>query len=130
MKALSSQAWKIYGMESEGVGPKSTHNLCRICSAISLTELRLLLLPWADTRGPERRVPAVDAILAMREGERDRWHALRERGMAYMDTFQIRLFLFSSFIFSASEFLPNTFFRGGERKLIAQRGSENLLHRL
>ena len=112
-------------MESERLRPKLTHNRCPICSAVSLT----LLLPWAGTRGTERRVPAIGAILAMRGGERDRWHAVRERGMAYMDIYQIRLFsgFLPSLFFSEQISLEHLVWGGaktyctkGERKLIAQ----------
>ena len=54
-----------------------------VVPALSLTELRPAVATamgghtsrYMGTRGTERRVPAIGAILAMRGGERDRWHA-------------------------------------------------------
>ena len=43
--------------------------------------LELLLLQQADSRGAERRVFGIDAILAMRDGKRGRRNAVKERIM-------------------------------------------------
>ena len=56
---------RIVGRNPEGLGQNQRPS----CTAVSPKELRLLLLPWAGTRGAERLVPAIDALLAMR----DRW---------------------------------------------------------